>query len=219
MKVEDYITEFRGTVGDNEAPQFWSSENIVRYLNEAVQEACERAKLIEDRSMSLTLVPGQDTYSLHASVFEIKRLALRGRPLDETSVEALDADMPGWESRTGTPRHFIFEPASGAQAAMVRLVPTPTVADAVALTVYRGALKALSEDRDQERPEIPERFHARLMDWLMHRAYLKQDADTFDPNKAATSLGLFVQTFGERPDANVQRKHCDRRPPVVQINW
>ena len=28
-----------------------------------------------------------------------------------------------------------------------------------------------------------------------------------------------VQAFGERPDANVQRKHRDRRPPVVQINW
>jgi hypothetical protein len=219
MKVENYITEFRDTVGDNAAPQFWSSENIVRYLNEAVQEACERAKLIEDRSMSLTLAPGQDTYALHASVFEIKRLALRGRPLDETSVEALDADMPGWESRTGTPRYFIFEQASGAQAARVRLVPTPTAADAVALTVYRGALKPLSEDRDQERPEIPERFHDRLMDWVLHRAYLKQDADTFDPTKAAESLALFTQAFGARADASVQRKQRDRRAPVVAINW
>lgn len=217
MLVEDFITRFRSAVHDVAIPPFWSGEEVVSYLNEAVQEACERAKLIEDRSMALTLVPGQDTYSLHASVFEIKRLALRGRPLDETSVEELDADMPGWEGRTGTPRYFIFEPSSGAQAAMVRLVPTPTAADAVALTVYRGALKALSEDRDQERPEIPERFHARLMDWLMHRAYLKQDADTFDPNKAATSLGLFVQTFGERPDANVQRKQRDKRPPLVRM--
>ena len=33
------------------------------------------------------------------------------------------------------------------------------------------------------------------------------------------SLGLFVQAFGERPDANVQRKQRDRRPPVVQCNW
>lgn len=50
MKVEDFIQEFRSTVMDNEVPYFWTSENIVRYLNEAVQEACERAKLIEDRS-------------------------------------------------------------------------------------------------------------------------------------------------------------------------
>ena len=39
MKVEDFIQEFRSTVMDNEVPYFWTSENIVRYLNEAVQEA------------------------------------------------------------------------------------------------------------------------------------------------------------------------------------
>ena len=87
------------------------------------------------------------------------------------------------------------------------------------MTVFRGALKPLSADLDTAKPEIQERFHERLMDWVLHRAYLKQDAEVFDPNKAAQSLALLVQAFGERPDANVQRKHRDRRPPVVQINW
>ena len=87
------------------------------------------------------------------------------------------------------------------------------------MTVFRGALKPLRADLDTAKPEIHERFHERLMDWVLHRAYLKQDADTFDPGKAAQSLALFVQAFGERPDANVQRKHRDRRPPVVHINW
>ncbi len=223
MKVADFIEVFRDAVGDNALPQFWSSESIVRYLNEAVQEACERAKLIEDRSTpavcSITLQAGESTYSLHPSVFEIKRLSFRGRPLDETSVEALDCDSPGWESRSGTPLLFVFEQASGAQPARVRLVPAPTGADTIALTVYRGALKPLSADLEQSKPEIHERFHLRLMDWMLHRAYLKQDADTFDPNKAATSLALFVQAFGERPDANVQRKRRDRRPPLVRCSW
>lgn len=223
MKVADFIAEFRDTVADHAVPPFWSSENIVRYLNEAVQEACERAKLIEDRSTaavcSIPLQAGESTYALHPSVFEIKRLTFRGRPLDETSVEELDADSPGWETRSGQPRLYIFEQASGIRPAQVRLVPTPTAADTIALTVCRGALKPLSADNDAGRPELPERFHLRLMDWMLHRAYLKQDADAFDPNKAAESLGLFVQAFGERPDANVQRKQRDRRPPVVQINW
>lgn len=223
MKVEDFIVEFRDTVGDNAEPHFWSPELIVRYLNEAVQEACERAKLIEDRLTpavcSIALQANVSTYSLHSSVFEIKRLSFRGRPLDETSVEELDCDYPGWENRTGQPRYFIFEQASGTQPAKVRLVPTSTQADTVALTVYRGALKPLSADLDTGKPEIPERFHERLMDWVLHRAYLKQDADTFDPDKAAVSLGLFVQAFGERPDANVQRKQRDRRPPLVRSSW
>ena len=223
MKVADFIEGFRSSVGDNEVPYFWSAEEIVRYLNEAVQEACERAKLIEDRSTaavcSITAQSGESTYSLHPSVFEIRRLTFNGRRLDETSVEEMDQDCPGWESRSGQPRAFIFEQASGVQPAKVRLVPTPTAAGPIALTVVRGALKPLSADLDLARPELPERFHERLMDWVLHRAYLKQDADIFDPNKAATSLALFVQAFGERPDANVQRKRRDKRPPVVRVNW
>lgn len=223
MKVADFIDEFRSTVSDNIEPYFWTPENIVRYLNEAVQEACERAKLIEDRSTptvcSIGVEPGISTYALHPSVFEIKRAALAGRRLDETSVEAMDADCTGWEALQGTPRAFIFEQAGGGSPARIRLVRTPVLAETLSLTVYRGALKPLTAALDQAKPEIAERYHDRLMDWVLHRAYLKQDADTFDPNKAAVSLGLFVQAFGERPDANVQRKQRDRRPPVVKINW
>lgn len=223
MKVADFIDEFRDIVQDQQDPPFWSSENIVRYLNEAVQEACERAKLIEDRTTpavcSITLQAGESTYALHPSVLQIKRLTFRGRPLDESSVEELDSESHDWETRSGTPRLFIFEQGSGAQPPKVRLVPTPTEAGAVALTVYRGALKPLSADLDQAKPEIPERLHDRLLDWMLHRAYLKQDADRFDPSKSATSLGLFVQAFGERPSANVRRKQRDRRPPLVRSSW
>ncbi|CAN7368406.1 hypothetical protein LJR074_002184 [Acidovorax sp. LjRoot74] len=223
MKVEDFITDFRDAVADHVVPPFWSDAEIVRYLNEAVQEACERAKLIEDRSTaavcSVPIQAGESTYPLHPSVFEIKRLTFRGRPLDETSVEELDEDSPGWENRSGQPRCFIFEQASGIRPAQVRLVPTPTAAEAVALTVYRGAIKPLSADITTGKPEIPERFHVQLMDWMLHRAYLKQDADTFDAKKAAESRSLFVLAFGEHPDANVQRKRRDKRPPLVRCHW
>lgn len=221
MQVSEFIKRFRTTVQDVADGQFWSDPEIIGYLNEAVQEACERAKLIEDRSTaavcSISLLAGESTYDLHPSVFEIKRLTFRGRPLGETSVEALDCESPGWESRVGTPRCFVFEQASGVSPARVRLVPAPSAAESIALTVYRGALAPLSIGIDE--PEIAARFHERLLDWMFHRAYLKQDADAFDPNKAATSLGLFVQAFGERPDANVQRKQRDRSPPIVHSNW
>ena len=68
-------------------------------------------------------------------------------------------------------------------------------------------------------PEIPTRYHTRLMDWMYHRAYFKQDAESFDPNKAVQSLAFFEQAFGARPDANVQRKQRDRRPRVVRSCW
>ncbi|UIS65477.1 hypothetical protein [Acidovorax phage AP1] len=219
MRVADFIREFRETVDDCLEPHFWPDEVIVRYLNEAVQEACERAKLIEDRSAPLVTEPGQSIYALPPSTLQVKRCFLRDRQVFETSYEALDCESPGWETRSGHPRRFVFEPATGALPPRIRLVSTPNTIDTISLTIYRGPLKPLSADRRNEVPEIPVRYHTRLMDWMYHRAYFKQDADTFDPNKAAQSLALFEQEFGVRPDANVQRKQREKRSHAVRMIW
>lgn len=223
MTVDDFTAAFRTAVQDLTDPPFWSTEEIVSFLNEAVQEACERAKLIEDRSTStvctLPIVVGQDTYPLHPSVLEIKRATFNGRVIDETSVEEEDSHSCGWEQREGQPRRFIYEPASGARPPQLRLVPRPNSSGAIALTVYRGALRPLSACARVDTPELPARYHTRLMHWMMYRAHLKQDADTFDTVKAAEHLGLFEQAFGRRDDANVQRKHRDDSPPLVHSNW
>jgi hypothetical protein len=223
MRVEEIIGRFRRAVDDLKAPHFWSDEDIIGYLNEAVQEACERAKLLEDRTTpavcSITLEPGKSTYPLHPSVLEIKRLTLRGRPLHETSVEELDCTHPAWETRQGVPRQFLLEQANGRGMPQLRLVPTPVEAETIALTVVRGALKPLNADDCRGQPEIHERYHLRLLDWILHRAYLRQDAEVFNETKAAVSLGLFEQAFGERPDANVQRKHRDKAPPIIRSSW
>lgn len=223
MNVGDFITAFRTACLDQADPPFWASEEIVGFLNEAVQEACERAKLIEDRSTgtvcALSIVVGQDTYPLHTSVLEIKRATFSGRLLHETSVEAEDDHSCGWEQREGQPRRYIFEPASGARPPQLRLVPRPNAAGAIALTVCRGALNPIKPGACGEVPELPARYHTRLMHWMMYRAHLKQDADTFDTVKAAEHLALFEQAFGRRDDANVQRKHRDDSPPLVHSSW
>lgn len=223
MKVAEFITDFRADLVDNDTPPLWSDADIVRYLNDAVQEANVRAFLTEDRLTpavcTVTLVPDVSTYQLHPSVFEIKRATLRGRPLDETSVEELDDDCPGWENWKGSPRLFIFDQASGARPASIRLVRIPTQADTLSLTVYRGALNPLTAANGTAKPELPERFHERLKDWVYRCAYLKQDADAFDKSKAIEFEASFERSFGARPDANVQRKQRDRRPPIVTINW
>lgn len=223
MKVAEFITDFRADLVDNDTPPLWSDADIVRYLNDAVQEANVRAFLTEDRATpavcAVTLVPDVSTYQLHPSVFEIKRATLRGRPLDETSVEELDDDCPGWENWKGSPRLFIFDQASGARPASIRLVRIPTQADTLSLTVYRGALNPLTAANGTAKPELPERFHERLKDWVYRCAYLKQDADAFDKSKAIEFEASFERSFGPRPDANVQRKQRDKRPPIVTINW
>lgn len=225
MNVADFITAFRSDLADQAKPgELWSDEDIVRYLNAAVQEANERAFLTEDSTTpavcSIAVVAGTALYPLHPSVLKIKRASLNGRPITETSIEAQDACGPsGWETRTGTAREYIFVQASGSNPAAIRLVRVPTDSGTIALTVCRGALKKLSADLDTAKPEIPERFHERLKDWVYRCAYLKQDVDAMGLAKSADYEVAFERSFGARPDANVQRKQRDKRPPIVRCSW
>lgn len=225
MNVADFIAAFRSDLADQAMPEpLWSDADIVRYLNDAVQEANERALLTEDRTTpsvcSIAVVAGTATYALHPAVLQIKRATLDGRIITETSVEEQDACGPSdWETRSGRAREYIFQPAAGVSPATIRLVRVPTEAGVIALTVYRGALKKLSADIDTGRPEIPERYHERLKDWIYRCAYLKQDVDAMDKSKAADYEVAFERSFGARPDANVQRKQRDRRPPLVRCSW
>lgn len=218
MNVEAFLAEFRRVLADTAAPYLWSDEEVVTYLNDAEKEACERALLIEDRMTpavcSIALVANQADYPLHESILKIKRLAFRGRALDETSVEQMDNDDPQWETRKGEPRQFIYSETAG-----LRMVPTPVAAEPIALTVYRLPLEALSADNESGEPEVLPRHHMRLLRWVYRCAYLKHDSETYNPDKAEIHEAAFQASFGIREDANVMRKHRDRAPNVVQMHW
>jgi hypothetical protein len=218
MNVEGFIAEFRRVMRDPVAPFLWCDGEIVAYLNDAINEACERALLIEDRTTpdvcSIALQAGVPDYLLHDSVLSVKRAVFRGCPLQETSVERLDGSWSNWEARQGQPREFIFSDRTG-----LRLVPTPNADEELALTVYRLPLEQLSEDIESGEPEISAKYHMRLLPWVYRCAYLKTDADTFDKGAADRYEAIFNGSFGLRVDANVQRKQRDRRPAVVKFRF
>lgn len=218
MTLEEFIAEFRAERGDAATPYLWSDENIVRYLNSAMDEACERALLIEDSTTeevcTITVEAGTALYPLDARVIKVKRAALDGRKIDVSSVEAEDERDAFWETRAGTPRRFICQ-----GSAAIRLTPTPTAAGSLNLTVYRRQLAPFSADNTDAVAEIPEIYHPRLMPWVYRCALLRKDSEVFDEDEALKQEAVFTAAFGQRPDANVQRKRRDRRPPIVRSAW
>lgn len=224
MTLAEIIAEFRSQRVDSNKPYFWSDEDIIRYLNSAVDEACERALLIEDRATAaccqITLIAGQADYALHTSVLKVKRITYAGQKITETSLEELDDADPLWETRTGVPDSYLMTGKTG-----IRLVPTPTAASVavtsqINLTVFRTPLTPFTTDSDEESaPEIPAVYHLRLMPWVYRCALLKTDAETFSKEDALRQEGMFEVTFGQRPDANVQRKRRDKRLPVTRMMW
>lgn len=230
MNVEQFIATFRSvlddkanSVGGGGGDTLWSDEEIVGYLNEAVNEVAERALLIEDHltpaACSITLQAGVGEYALHPSVLKIKRLTWDGRPLCETSSEELDDEHLAWETLAGRPTQYIHSGSNTLRLIRIPRAEDLAVAATLALTVYRTPLAPYSVSNLSEVPELKVLYHDRLMQWMYRCAYLKKDSETFDANAAAKHEAAFTASFGQRPDANVQRKRRDKRPPVVRMRF
>lgn len=218
MTLSELVAAFRTRADDEAQPYLWEDTEVAQYLNEAEREAAERALLIHDETTAavctLTVVAGTASYPLHASILKIERatLASTGDTLTVTSRDKLDQSWPGWETATGTPQHLVEDGDGNAT-----LVPAPTAADSVALAVKRLPLADMAADNDT--PEIGVRHHYRMLDWALHLAFLKPDADAHNPKAADYHEARFERSFGYRNDANVQRKQRERRPHTTKSGW
>ena len=52
-----------------------------------------------------------------------------------------------------------------------------------------------------DEPEIAPRYHRSLVNWMLFRAFSKKDTQTQDDRRAAESLALFEQEFGQKSTA------------------
>jgi hypothetical protein len=167
-----------------------------------------------ETASTVTLARGD--VGLSELVLDVLRARLDGQvqPLEIISVEQMDADEPGWESQSyGLPSCLVTERAGA--TLMARLWPIPVASGTLLLTVNRLPLTNLLTDASS--PEIPVQYHVRLIDWMVRQALLKPDAETFDADGAAKAEKRFIDSFGTFEDANVQRKHAERRTNQVQF--
>ena len=84
------------------------------------------------------------------------------------------------------------------------------------LTVTRLLLDDMSAGTDE--PEIREEYHDGLVKWILYRAYAKQDADCFDPNKSALGHQQSLNEFGQRKSAQqawMRERHEINTAPIA----
>lgn len=220
MDAAGYIQAFRGHTGDQADPLKWSDEEIVnQYLNAAVDEACERADLIEDTTTAacceIELEADKGVYALHASVLKVSSVKLNGRQLSKMSIEELDATAgSSWEDRTGLPHAFVVSN----DGRTLQVYPKPAQAGVLKLRVFRTQLEPFSISSPNVEPQIRQNLHLKLLDWMYRCAYLKPDADTLDTEKSRRHELIFEASFGPSASAAAQRNRRDARPRVVQMN-
>ena len=202
MTLQELIEELRERVGDETIPPLVSDARLVKYANEAEREACRRGNLLVDSTTAeccqIALVAGTASYALHSKVIFVRkaRLATAGRFLSRAHRKDMDRLGAEWLSESGEVEAFV----TGMDTGRLRLYRTPSAVDTVHLTVVRLPLADM-EDAEADSPEIHERWHMGLVDWMEFRYYSTRDEQIKDDKLAAEALARFERQFGPAPSA------------------
>ena len=216
MTLENLIRRFRVLAQDTEQPLLWSDEAVIDWLNDAQAQACVRGRLLRedarDAICRIALVPGQHTYKLHRSVYELIDVRIKppvgpSRPLKLVTREWLNAEMPDWRD-CDRPVFWAIQDETS-----LRLVGNIGDGDVLRLECYRLPLAPLEDDSDE--PEIHAAHHEHLIDWALYKAFSVPDADAFDPTRAKMAEEAFTRYFGLLPDSDMRRA---TRHDLHQVN-
>lgn len=222
MDLAALIAQVRVDSDDLEAPYFSSDANITAWLNESEAEACIRSLLIHDTSTpavcTIAVTAGVSVYPLHPAIIEVTRAGFTPTGTDTeqvlylTDITELDRIYPSWRKYTELPKYAIQNDTT------IQLACKPSTDGTLALECHRLPLLNI-EDQTTESPEIGRIHHRHLVQWALHRAYSRPDAEIFNPNKSASSLAEFTRVFGLRPDADYRKAAQANRPHVNKSVW
>lgn len=203
MNLEELITLYRAQSMDKQQSTGSASdvlcddELLTIYANEGQDEACRRGQLLRDSlspMCTIAFMAGAEAVALDARVINVLRAHIDGRSVGIMDVEHMDEASPGWQYRdaTGQPSCLV----SGLTTGMLHLLPRPEQAGSLRLTVQRLPLKPMKVETDK--PEIRPELHAGLVDWMLYRAYSREDTDLYNDAKAALALRRFEAEFGRK---------------------
>lgn len=207
METSALLSTWRSEMNDTAAPYLWSDAEFVTYLDDAQKRWCQETDGIADASTpevtQLAIVPGTEWYDLHPSIKLLRGITRGddGRPVSVISYE----DMPGLRMRFDGRQGVLKSLITGMQEDRIRAWPVPTETVTLHLLVYRLPLDDLI---DVEQPlEIPAAHHLHLLDWVKHRAYLKEDPETFNKSKAEEFEARFLRYCAKAKTEQRRKRH------------
>lgn len=217
MDAAGLIRSFRQRADDANAPYLYSDEDLLRWASEAEIEACTRARLIYDDTsgfLAIAVTAGTSVYALDSRIDRIGRASFTpasGTRACDLCLRGIDwiHDRTGWSTRRGRPSVAAYHERR------LTLWPEPIEDGTLKLGVYRFPLWPMENDADE--PEIPPEYHTDLVWWMLFLAYVTKDGDTEDSPRAALAAGQFQARFGERPSADVLRRHRERRRVTTRM--
>ena len=193
----ELITE--AAEGQDETNLLWKDAELFLYANEAVREVALRTMCLGlttgvagFNSFAITAA-GEPWQALSDKILRVLRFTWDGNKLAYTSKNRLDECHDDWETETGEPTHLVWDEATK----QVRVYPRNTVDGTLLLEVRHYPRTIMTAKTDV--PVIPEHMRMPAVYWVCHLAYLKNDADTKDPQQSERFAALFAAEFGSKP--------------------
>ena len=232
MLLTELILILRNQYLDDVAePYLWTDPELVSYISQAQNEACERANLIIDESTpAVCQVPiqvGIVGYSLSDKVLLVKRCSFGTSgdttyPLTQRTRSRLDQTHPGWDNHSGGPRAYICEdngeitivPATIGTTGTSGTASTTGTSGTAFLQVSRYPINDLSLNSSAGSgtaglgityPEIPAQYHIKMLSRAASLAFLKNDSETFNIAKAEKYEAIFDRDFGRPLSAKTKQ--------------
>jgi len=192
-----------------DSTRFWPDADLTEYLNTCVEEVCERTNCLRDSLTDavckITLVANQRHYALHGSILDI--LAVQPSwshiPLAKQSITTVGSGA--WLTATGLPVSYLLDYSN--RTLSLTSAPSVVTDEHLRLTVIRLPVTELSAAGDV--PAIAMRYHRRLVDGVLAKAYSKQDAEIYNPKKALSS-----QADWERNLSSIVRDEAKLNPRI-----
>jgi hypothetical protein len=194
MNSSELLAVFRSEMSDTVAPFLWSDEEVFGFQDDAQQQFCRKTNGIIDARTAvvtqLAIVPGTDWYTTHASILNIRKATRADTGREVELLTAEQADRRGLyflATQLGLVKHVVL----GLEPHAVRIHPMPNETVTLNLSVCRLPLLPIT-DAGEQAFEIDAMHHLGLLLWMKHRAYDKQDAETFDRRKSDDFAARFV---------------------------
>ncbi len=229
MKPKDLYNRFRNEVFDKVDPFLWSEDEVYEYMDDAQVQLVRILRGLADASTpevsQLKLKAGQKFAPIHKAVLRIRtaQRADTAAYLDLKNLEdfqtgnGLTGDLTRQndygniasvrlDASVGEPRVLVL----GMERNKVRVSPIPDKDYAVDLVVFRLPLQTLCCKSDTL--EIDDQHHVHLLLWMKHRAYSKQDSETYDKGKATEFFNAFFD-YAER--ARQEKERAEYKPQAI----
>jgi hypothetical protein len=222
MDSTELYEHFRSQIDDIARPFLWSDAEVWRYGGDAQRMFVRLTGGVADITSDATraaITTGERTTALHPSIL---RIMSAYRVSDGADVRIVNqTDLLGTMlTDYGFTVRELQKPLPGPVAAMVLgmqddtgVFPViPTADDEIQMSIYRTPLLIVDGD-GQALTDVAEEHHIRLVEWMKHLAYRKQDVETYDLKKSQEAEAVFRAYCLDVKAERERKKHKTR---VVQ---